>query len=28
MFFPGNRLEAYEPFLRDPIVGIKKLVKR
>lgn len=27
MFFPGNRLEAYEPFLRDPVIGVKKLVE-
>ncbi|MBD2864326.1 TetR family transcriptional regulator [Paenibacillus oceani] len=26
-FFPGNRLEAYEPFFHDPIVGLKKLVE-
>ncbi|TNJ62287.1 TetR/AcrR family transcriptional regulator [Paenibacillus hemerocallicola] len=26
-FFPGNRMEAYEPYFHDPIIGIKKLVE-
>ncbi|HJV46081.1 MAG TPA: TetR family transcriptional regulator [Bacillota bacterium] len=26
-FFPGNRLEEYEPFFQDPVEGLKVLVQ-
>lgn len=27
VFFPGSRLDRYEPYFHDPVVGIRKLVE-